>query len=151
MTEQINGDPTSDERMMGALAHFFGVIGALIIWAIQKDKSRFVRFQATQALAFDFIVMLLMGGLFFCLLGVMFIGMFGTIFATLNSTTSPEDFSRFMVFPMLLPSLMFTCIFPFSFTLLIARIVATVSVLSGNNFHYPFLGAKVEKFLADQN
>lgn len=149
MTEATNVSPTSDERMMGALAHFFGVIGALIIWAIQKDKSRFVRFQAAQALAFHFTVMLLMGVIFFCFFGVMFIGMFGTIFATANSTTSPGDFSRFMAFPMMLPFLMFTCIFPFSFALLIVRIVAALSVLNGNNFRYPFLGVKVERFLAD--
>ena len=149
MTEEPNGKPTSDERMMGALAHFFGLIGALIIWIIQKDKSRFVRFQATQALAFDFSVTLLTGILFICFFGMMFVGMFGTMFATLNSSTSPESFSRFMVFPFMFPSLMFTCIFPFSFALLIVRVVATISVLSGNNFHYPLLGAKVETFLAD--
>jgi len=45
--------------------------------------------------------------------------------------------------------LMFTCIFPFSIAYLVARVVAMMSVLSGNNFHYPFLGTKVEKFLAD--
>jgi uncharacterized Tic20 family protein len=141
--------PTSDERTMAALAHFFGIIASLIIWAIQKDKSRFVRFQAAQALAFDFIVMLFMFVLSLCLFGVMFIGMFGTIFAGLNSASASENFSWFMVFPVMLPSLMFTCIFPFSLALLITRIVAAVSVLNGSNFRYPFLGAKVEQFLTD--
>ncbi len=148
MTEETAITPTSDEKMLGALAHFFGVIGALIIWVMQKDKSRFVRFQAAQALAFDFSVTLLMIVLFFCLFGMMFIGMFGTIFATLNNS-SPENFSRFMAFPFMFPSLMFVCILPFSLVLLVARVVAAISVLSGNNFHYPFLGAKVEKFLVD--
>ena len=147
MTEETDLTPTSDERMMGALAHFFGVIGALIIWAIQKDKSRFVRFQAAQALAFDFAVTLLMGVLFFCLFGVMFLGILGTMFVTLNNSTSPESLNRFMVFPFLFPWLMFICILPFSLVLLVARVVAAVSVLSGNNFHYPFLGERVEKFL----
>ncbi|HLO32493.1 MAG TPA: DUF4870 domain-containing protein [Anaerolineales bacterium] len=149
MTEETTLRPTSDERMMSALAHFFGMIGALIIWAIQKDKSRFVRFQAAQALAFDFTVTLFMGLLFFCLFGVIFLGVFGTTFATLNSSTSPENINRFMVLPFMFPSLMFTCILPFSLGLLVARVVAAVSVLNGNNFHYPFLGARVEKFLAD--
>jgi len=149
MTEETNLTSSSDERMMAALAHIFGAIAALIIWAIQKDKSRFVRFQAAQALAFDFAVMLLMGVLFFCLFGVMFIGMFGTMFTALNNTSSPESFSWFMILPMMFPFLMSTCILPFSLALLVARVVATISVLSGNNFHYPFLGARVEKFLAD--
>lgn len=149
MMQETESGPTSDERMMSALAHFFGLIAALIIWAIQKDRSRFVRFQAAQALAFDFAVMLLMGILFFCVFGVMFIGMFGTMFAAFNSSTAPENFSPFMIFPFMFPSLMFTCIFPFSLGLLVARVVATVSVLNGNDFHYPFLGVRVEKFLAD--
>jgi len=149
MIQETDLTPTSDERMMSALAHFFGMIGALIIWAIQKDKSRFVRFQAAQALAFDFAVMLLMGVLFFCLFGVMFIGMFGTMFAAFNSAASPESFSPFMIFPMMMPALMFTCIFPFSLALFVARIVAVISVLNGNNFYYPLLGKKVETFLAE--
>ena len=152
MTEQTDLDrinPTSDERMMGALAHFFGIIGSLIIYAIQKDKSRFVRFQAAQALAFDLIVMIFLFVLFFCLFGVIFLGMFGTMFAGLNNAAQSENFSWLMVFPVMLPFLMVTCIFPFSITLFIARIVATVSVLNGNNFRYPFLGTRVEQFLTD--
>jgi uncharacterized Tic20 family protein len=148
MTNETSLSPTSDERMMGALAHFFGAIAALIVWVTQKDKSRFVRFQAAQAMAFDFAVMLLMGVVFFCLFGAMFIGMFGTMAVALNST-APENVIPFPIFPFMLPSLMFTCVLPFSLAFLIARVVAVVSVLSGNNFHYPFLGAKVEGFLAD--
>jgi uncharacterized Tic20 family protein len=150
MTESLDTlKPTSDERMMGALAHFFGLIGALIIWAIQKDKSRFVRFQAAQALAFDFIIMLLTFVLVFCSLGVMFIGMFGTIIAAANSSASPENFSPFMLFPFMFPWLMFACILPFSTAFFVARIVAAISVLNGNNFRYPWLGTKVENFLAN--
>jgi uncharacterized Tic20 family protein len=148
MSESLDTlQPTSDERMMGALAHFFGIMGSLIIYAIQKDKSRFVRFQAVQALAFDFIVMLVMFVVFFCLFGVMFIGMFGTMFAGLNSAAQSNDVSWLMIFPVMFPFLMVTCIFPFSIALFVARIVATISVLNGNNFHYPWLGTKVEQFL----
>lgn len=149
MTESLDTlQPNSDERMMGALAHFFGIIGAVIIWAIQKDKSRFVRFQAAQALAFDFVTTLLMFIIFFCSFGVMFLGMFGTIFAAASSSPSSESVSPFMMFPFMFPWLMFACIFPFSITLFVARIIATISVLNGNNFRYPWLGAKVENFLA---
>lgn len=149
MTDEIDSVPSSDERLIAALAHFFGMLGALIIWAMQKDKSRFVRFQAAQALAFDLLVMAVMFVLVFCLMGVMFVGMFGTIFAVANSNTSPQSVSPFMLFPVLFPFLMFTCILPFSLVLFVARIVATISVLSGNNFRYPFLGQRVEKFLAE--
>ena len=59
---------TSDERVMAALAHFFGLIAALIVWVLNKDKSRFVRFQALQALALDGLWMVLSLGLTTCLM-----------------------------------------------------------------------------------
>jgi uncharacterized Tic20 family protein len=150
MSEETTLTATSDERMMAALAHFFGAIGALIIWVVQKEKSRFVRFQAVQALAFDLSVMFLMLVLFACLFGAMFIGMFGSIFATLNTSTSPENVGPFLFIPLMFIPLMTICIFPFSLGILVARIVATLSVLNGNNFRYPLLGSQVEKFLADE-
>ena len=152
MTEQSDLEtihPNADERTMGALAHFFGIIGSLIIYVIQKDKSRFVRFQAAQALAFDLITMLFMFILFFCLFGVMFLGMFGTIFAGVNSAAQSENSSWLIIWPMMFPFLIFTFIFPFSMALFVARIIATISVLNGNNFQYPWLGTRVENFLSD--
>jgi uncharacterized Tic20 family protein len=152
MIEQATSDtisPTSDERMMGALAHFFGIVGSLIVYLTQKDRSRFVRFQAAQALAFDLIVMLAMFVVFFCLFSVMFIGIFGTMFAGLNSAGQSENFSWFMMLPTIFPFGMFICIFPFSLAILITRIVATVSVFSGKDFRYPVLGTRVEQFLND--
>ena len=141
--------PTSDERMMGALAHFFGLIGSLIIYVMQKDKSRFVRFQSAQALAFELLTMLVLFVLFFCVFGVMFVGMFGTMFAGLSSAGQTGDFSWLLLLTFILPFGMFGCIFPLVITLFIIRIVATISVLNGNYFRYPWLGAKVETFLND--
>jgi hypothetical protein len=79
----------------------------------------------------------------------MFIGMFGTMFAGLNSAAQYENFSWLMVLPAMFPFAVFTCIFPFSMAIWIARIAATVSVFSGRDFRYPLLGAKVEQFLTD--
>ena len=151
MTEMDTPQPTSDERMMAALAHFLGLIGSFIIWALQKDKSRFVRFQAAQALAFDLITMLLMFVVFFCFFSMMFIGMFATMFAALNNATQPNNVSWLVAFPALLPFGLFTFIFPFSIARLVVRLIATISVLNGNPFRYPWLGAKVENFLAEKN
>jgi uncharacterized Tic20 family protein len=57
---------SSDEKLMGAVAHFFGPLVALIIWSTQKEKSHFVKFQALQALAIDIFLVVVMGILFFC-------------------------------------------------------------------------------------
>lgn len=47
---------TSDERLMAMLSHlsilFGGIILPIILWATQKDKSRFVRYHALQAIFF---------------------------------------------------------------------------------------------------
>lgn len=148
-SEFITVHPDADERMMAALAHFFGLIGSIIIYVTQKDRSRFVRFQAAQVLAFELITMLFFFILLFCVFGVMFLGMFGTIFAGLNSAVQSEDPSWLLLFPTLFPFTMFTCVFPLALALYIARIIGAVSVLNGNNFRYPWLGMKVESFLDD--
>jgi uncharacterized Tic20 family protein len=53
--------PTNkDDNLMAALAHVGIIVGgiliALIIWVTQKDKSKYVDFQAKQALAYQLAV-----------------------------------------------------------------------------------------------
>lgn len=51
--------PSQDERIMAALAHAcailfgMGIVGAIVIWATQKDRSRYVAFQALQAIVYQ--------------------------------------------------------------------------------------------------
>ena len=80
---------------------------------------------------------------------LMFVGMFGTMLAGFSNAGQSGDFSWLMLLPAILPFGMFGCIFPLVITLFIIRIVATISVLNGNNFRYPWLGAKVATFLTD--
>ncbi|MEI7483079.1 MAG: DUF4870 domain-containing protein [Ignavibacteriota bacterium] len=51
-----NEETTSDERLMAMLSHlsilFGGIILPIILWATQKDKSKFVRYHALQAIFF---------------------------------------------------------------------------------------------------
>jgi uncharacterized Tic20 family protein len=138
---------SSDEKLMGALPHFFGILVAVVVWMLQKDKSRFVKFQALQALVFDVIVMVTMGLVFSCLFGVMFLGMFGSIFMTAKTASSPDAISPLFILPFMFPFATFACVFPFSFLLLILRIIAAVSILNGRNYHYPILGNWLENFL----
>jgi len=99
MPEEVAITPNSDERLMGALAHFFGLIAALVIWALQKDKSKYVWFQAVQALAFDFAAMLLGVVISICLMGVMFAGVMGSVFLIANSS-SPDEIAPFFMYLM---------------------------------------------------
>jgi uncharacterized Tic20 family protein len=49
----------SDDNLMAALAHagvLITVIVALVIWLTQKEKSKYVEFQAKQALVYQLVV-----------------------------------------------------------------------------------------------
>lgn len=140
MTEQTVPVPTSDEKLMSAIAYFFGMLGAVLIWIFQKDKFRFVRFHATQALAFDFVVMVAMGVVFFCIFGSVVVGIFGAMFTTVNASSPSENAPLFFLVPTAMPFIIFACVFPLTLVLTIIRIFAAVSVLSGHDFRYPWLG-----------
>lgn len=69
-------ETTSDERSMAALAHgsillslltggLGGLIVALVIWGVYRDKSRWVAYQAMQAFAFQLATLLITAGLGF--------------------------------------------------------------------------------------
>lgn len=140
--------PTSEEKLMGALAHFFGMLAALIVWALQKDKSRFVKFQALQALLFDFTVATLFGILFGCLFLLAMLGMSGSMFFFMSKASSSSDIVPLFFLPFLFQSTVFACIFPISLILTVIRLVAALSVLNGREFRYPVLGRWLENFLA---
>jgi len=150
MSEEITNTTTSDERLIGAVAHFFGMLAALIIWVMQKDKSKYVRFQAAQALAFDIVALVFGGILSFCLVGVIFLGVAGSAFAIVNSS-SPDDLAPIFMIPMIFPIGIFTCVLPFSLILLVLRTFAAGSVLAGRDFRYPVLGNLVENFLGEHS
>ncbi len=68
MSEQV-GAPTQDERVLAGLAHgsillgiftsgIGGIITALVIWLVQKEKSAYVAGQALQALVYQGVVFL---------------------------------------------------------------------------------------------
>ena len=139
--------PTPDEKLMGALAHLFGPLVAVIVWAIQKDKSRFVNFQALQALVFALVVAVGMGAFFFCLFGVMFLGMSLSMFSVMNNPPSDAQIAPFFFLPFMFPFMTFAFILPSSFVLLIIRLLAAVCVLNGRNYRYLLIGKWLDGFL----
>ncbi len=138
--------PTSDERLMAALSHFFGLIVALIVWATQKDKSRFVRFQSLQAVAFDVLFMLLWALFFGCYFAFMAVSMVAMMVLGVSATSDPSSLEWLFLFPSLFP-LMMVCVVPFFFLFFLARIIAAAQTLQGKDFRYPWLAERVEKFM----
>jgi uncharacterized Tic20 family protein len=149
MTEQPLA-PTSDESLLAAISHFFGLLVALIVWATQKDKSRYVRFQAVQAMAFDLvvsvIVLLAVGCMIVLIFGVLALGIgdFALIGSQSNPTVEPFRvlISMMTAIPLLIPCIMV----PVIGIIFLARLIATIQTFQGKDFHYPWLGRLVEQF-----
>ncbi len=98
----VSAVPSSDERVMAALCHasivlsLIGLVVPIVMWATQKDKSRYVAFQALQAVAFQLLRLVLL-----------FIGMgcyMATVFSSVFMTAASES-PRYGAFPptMLIP------------------------------------------------
>jgi uncharacterized membrane protein len=142
---------SSDESLLAAASHFFGFLAALVIWIVHKEKSRFVRFQATQAMAFGLfesaILFLVGSSTVMASLIVLVIGIGDiAIFGSQNNPTS--DVARSLVALMGVVPLLLACVvLPIIGFLFIARIIATIRTFQGKNFHYPLLGDLIEQQL----
>lgn len=135
----------SDNRMLAAAAHFLGLWGALIIWATQKDKSRFVRFQSVQAMAFDLGIGIVSSVFMSCLMAVAM----ALMMLSVSSTATAVEVGDMNMPALMSSSWMFAfCgMFGYSSLLWVIRLIAAVKTLQGKDFRYPWLGAQVEKFL----
>ena len=143
---------SQDERIMAALGHAtviwptMGLIAPLVIWGTQREKSPFVYFQALQAAAYQFI--LILGGL---VAGVCYMCSFLGFPAT-SLLSAPFDEGAAVCFPLLT----FSCSFGILFLFLLAWLAyvgyglfGAVSVLQGNDFRYVALGAWLERYLGE--
>jgi uncharacterized Tic20 family protein len=139
-----------DERVMAAMAHATiifsaaGLIGSLIIWGTQKEKSEFLAFQALQAAVYH--LLMLLAGL---LAGVLYVCSFlGMPITTL--LVAPFDEGAALC----LPFLPLTCVLGILFLVLLAWLAyvgyglyGALSVLQGRDFRYVFLGPWLERYL----
>lgn len=138
--------PTQDERVMAALSHVtvliptIGVIAPIVIWATQKEKSRFVAFQALQAAAFQLLIVVLWFVGMACYMGSFFL-MFGGI-ALSQSAGRFNPGPGFAVIPFLVIFGMLSIML----LMVIIGIVAAIMVFQGKDFHYPLIGDFVERY-----
>jgi uncharacterized Tic20 family protein len=141
---------SSDESVLAAISHFFGWLVALIVWATQKDKSPYVRFQSMQALAFDLItgiaVTIVIGCMLVLIFTVLGIGL-GDIAIYGNQVNPLSEPIRTIVASMAAVPLLVPCmIIPLAAIIFIARLIATIQTLQGKDFRYPWLGTLVERY-----
>ncbi|MBE3115041.1 MAG: DUF4870 domain-containing protein [Actinobacteria bacterium] len=137
MDEEI----TSDEKFMSLLSHLsilipnIGVIAPIVIWITQKDKSKFVRFNAIQAIFYQLAFFILM--MLFIFTGVVLMLISLPIF-TANPNAEPGTlFFVSMIFMFLY--------FPIWFFFAVYAIVAAVNSYKGRIFRYLIVGKIIEK------
>ena len=156
-SENIPAGATQDERILAALAHasvilpFWGLIGAIVIWATQREKSRFVGFQALQVIAYQLV--LIVGGF----LGVacymcsfflmMFLGLPIGALAAQNMAT-PDFFGGLLAiiisaFPFCIMGILGLV----GLAYVLYGLYGAVRVLQGHDFRYAIIGRRLEQYL----
>jgi uncharacterized Tic20 family protein len=137
MNKKIN----SEERLMSLLSHLsiiipnIGVIAPIIIWVTQKDKSKFVRFNAIQAVFFQL--------LFFVLLILsIFIGLI-LMFISLPVITRNPDAAPGVLFWVSMGVM--NLYFPLWIIFAIYAAVAGAKSFKGRIFRYLIIGRIIEK------
>ncbi len=132
-----------DERIIAALAHisvllpFAGVIAPIVIWVTQKDRSRYVAFQALQAIAFQLLLIIIWMGGMACYMGSFFLTFLGAAVLSSNRVPGPAVFLPFIVFFVILALML---------VFIIYGIVAAVMTFQGKDFHYALIGRWVERY-----
>ena len=149
-----------DERIMAALAHIsillpvWGMIGTIILWLTQREKSRFVGFQALQAMVYQLALVvggILVGGCYVCLfMGMTLLFPMGALAFGSSGGHEPGK-----IMPMLisllsgfLPFCLIGVILLIGVVFILYALYGALHVLQGKDFRYAVIGQKLEEYLA---
>ena len=137
----MNDKTKSDDKLMSILSHLailipnIGILAPIVIWLTQKEKSKFVRYNAIQAIFFQLLFfILLMLSIF---IGIILMAI-SIMLANVNSGGEPGTFFWVSMGIMNL-------YFPLWFFFSIYAIVAAVKSYRGKIFRYLIIGKIVEK------
>ncbi|MBN2501065.1 MAG: DUF4870 domain-containing protein [Anaerolineales bacterium] len=139
---------SSEERIMGAISHAgiilaaTGLIAPIIVWITQREKSRFARFQALQALAYQ------LGKSFIYLAALLlaFILTFGLIAIEflkgnpVSRTATPDLYIFTQVLGLII-------LFSTMALVILLGLIGSIACLAGKDFHYPLLGKWIQTYL----
>ena len=154
MTTEQNLIPSQNDKIMAALGHIsvllplIGLIAPIIIWITQKEKSKYVSFQALQAVAYQLVMILA----YFVAMGCYMISFFAT-FLTIpfaGDGSSPASGPIGML-GFIIPFLVFGLIFIGGGLFILYGIIGAVLTIQGKNFRYFIIGDRVANFLGKQN
>jgi len=132
-----------DDRIMAAVAHAcalilgMGIVGAIVIWATQKEKSRYVAFQALQATVYQIIgIAATMLG-WFCWMALYFVS-FIPLMSAAEQGGEPPFFFWFALLLMFVPM-------GLTGLWILGGLWGAVRCLSGHDFKYLIIGNWLEK------
>ena len=137
----MNEKISSDEKLMSLLAHLsiiipnIGIIAPIIIWVTQKDKSKFVRFNAIQAIFFQLVFFIL-------IMASILIGLI-LMFVSLPMITQNPDAAPGALFWVSMGVM--NLYFPLWIIFAIYAVVAAVKSYKGKIFKYIIIGRIIER------
>ncbi len=134
---------SKEDQIVGAVCHstaallFWGVITPIVVWITQHERSRFLSFQALQALIYQaiglvayFVAMLLYFVFIFLFMGA-------AVFASGPGSSATPVWMGIVA----LPFMAIVCVLMLGGLLYpLLPFVAAVRILNGHDFHYPILG-----------
>ena len=141
MVIKMKENLTSEDKAMSLLAHLsilipnMGILAPLIIWLVQKDKSKFLRFNCLQAIFFQLLFL----GL--TMLSII-IGAIIMIISLPGIAANPNTEPGTLFFISM--ALMFL-FFPFWIIFTVYAIVAGVKSFQGKKIKYAIIGNIIEK------
>jgi uncharacterized Tic20 family protein len=160
---------TQDEKIMAAVGHAtiiwpaMGIVAPLVIWATQREKSRFVAFQALQAAVYHMTLIIagfVCGVCFFCYYVAMIVGGIAMplLLPILGAGASGEELPPEAVIAALLGILgmivFYLAIWGLMFLGLAVwaayigyGLYGAVANLRGKDFRYAIIGPRLERYL----
>jgi uncharacterized Tic20 family protein len=138
--------PTQDDRIMAALAHGsaiifgMGIIAAVVLWATQKDRSRYVAFQALQALVYQ-VAGVIVQIISWCCWTALYFLSFIPLLAAAESSSEPPLFFLVSMALMVVP-------FALMGLWIIGGLWGAVRTLQGRDFRYLVIGSQLERWLS---
>jgi uncharacterized Tic20 family protein len=154
MTTEQSSIPNQNDRIMAALGNIsvllplIGLMVPIFIWVTQKEKSKYVSFQALQAIVYQLVMIFA----YFIGMGCYMVSFFST-FLTIPfaGESSGASASPLLMVGFIVPFLVMGAIFIDGAIFILYGIVAATMTLQGKDFRYFIIGNRVASFLEKQN
>ena len=143
----VQDGPDRDERTMAGLAHAsiaifgMGIIASVVLWATEKERSRYVAYQALQATVYHIVGFCI----FIVSMACWLLLYFASFIPLLISATQGSD-----EVPLVFILAMLLMVVPLAFMGLwvVGGLWGAVRALQGREFRYLAIGDRVERWMA---